>query len=125
MRRLSRLKVAVSVLLILGVITTVRGQMDGTASGTPDPTARILWAMVPFALVTLAMVRLTGARAYEAALTAVAVFLWGSSTLYTNDEMRLSYWVTPVFQTAVVALAILVLTLHRWWVRKFRGTARS
>jgi hypothetical protein len=108
------------VLLIVGAVTTLAGQVAGTRSRTPDVAFRYGFAMVPFLLLGARAAFLRRSRAYETVLIVTAVFLWASSTMYTNDEMRLTYVLVPILQIVVVGLVGVGLTLHDWLAPKFR-----
>ena len=113
--RRSREVIVCSVLLAIGLLTTVRGQMDGTDHRAPDPVERMTFAIVPFVILTGALVWLTRSRGQAVVLAVVAVFMWASSAMYTNDEMRLSYWIVPVVQIGIALPVVGGLAIHAWW----------
>jgi xanthine/uracil permease len=119
-KRRSRARIVLAVLLIVGVVTTLAGQLAGTRSRTPDAAFRYGFAVVPFLLLAVRLVSLRRSRAYETVVIVTAVFLWASSTMYTNDEMRLTYVLVPTLQIVVVVLVVVGLTLHNWLGPKFR-----
>jgi len=116
-RTAGRMIWVVLVLLVVGAITTVLGQISGHA---PDLATRIVWAIVPFAVITFRAISLDRATVSDIFLMVIAVFLWGTSMLYSDDEMRLTYEFVPIIQIIVVVPAVALLTLHQWWSRKFR-----
>jgi hypothetical protein len=105
-------------LLGVGLMTSVLAQVHGTATGTPERGLRIAWALFPFLLAGLALRWSAAVRAYDAGLAVLALLLWTSCVLYTDDEMRLSYWYTPALQTAVTIPVLAGLAAYRWWVGK-------
>jgi hypothetical protein len=109
-------------LLGIGLLTSVLAQVHGTATGAPEPGLRIAWALFPFLIAGLALPCSAAFRAYDAGLAVLALCLWSSCVLYTDDEMRLSYWYTPALQTAVTVPVVLGLAAYRWWVWRRRGS---
>ena len=105
---------------MLSLILTLRGQMAGTASGTPDPEERIVWAIAPFVIIGLRTMWVARSRANDIFLFVIAMFLVLTSLMYTNDEMRLTYVFIPMLQIVVVVPTLILHKLVGWLYRKFR-----
>src|SRR6478752_776111 len=93
-----KLRLIAWVLLGIGLAMNIRGQMQGTASHTPDPVSRMVWAVAPFAIFSVALYRAARTTLSASIGVVCAVLLWLLSMMYTSDEMRLSYVMMPIVQ---------------------------
>ena len=113
-----KLKATSWLLLGLGLALNIRGQIEGTRARAPDPTERMIWAVVPFALLAIVLWRLTTTKGQSIFVVVFASILALTSTMYTNDEMRLTYALTPVMQLLTVLFIVAVLVADRWRLRR-------
>ncbi len=121
MTNAGKLRLIAWILVGMGLEMNIRGQMQGTASHTPDPASRMVWAVVPFVIFAVALYR--AARTTLSACIGVvcAVLLLLLSTTYTNDEMRLTYVMIPIVQIIIVLIVAAALWLSGRWQAARRG----
>lgn len=115
MTNAGKLRLIAWVVLGIGLEMNIRGQMQGTASHTPDPASRMVWAVVPFAIFAVAFYRAAHTTLSACIGVVCAVLLWLLSTMYTNDEMRLTYVMMPIVQIIIVLIVVVALWLSGRW----------
>jgi hypothetical protein len=118
MNGVSKLKLASWVLLVIGLVLTVNAQIQGTRSRAPDPAERMIWAALPFAILAAALRQLMRTRVHEVIALIGAALVALTSTMYWNDEMRLTYSLTPVFQLILVLVIVAGLVVDNVRLRR-------
>jgi len=81
------IRVATVPVIILGMLAAFQAQGHGTARGVPDPTQRIVWALVPHALLIAWLVFLAKSRSEVVLLAVLSAAVWITSHYPDLDEL--------------------------------------
>ena len=125
------LRATVALVVALGVLAAFHGQAYATRIGVPDAVERIVWALVPHALLIVGLVILARKRSDLVLLLASAVVVWLTSDYSDHDELGLVFVIIPLMQFLLVAFVLSIMLVRRLWPRlreKFagrRGAAQS
>ncbi len=107
------IRVATVPVIILGMLAAFHAQGHGTARGVPDPTQRIIWALVPHALLIAWLVFLAKSRSEVVLLAVLSAAVWITSHYSDLDELGLILLLAPLLQVCLVGLGMGVLVVRR------------
>jgi hypothetical protein len=111
------LRVAIALIVALGVVAAFHGQAYGTKVGVPDAAERIVWALIPFGLLIVGLLALARSRSDLVLLLITSIIVWLTSDYAGHDELGLVFVMVPVAQLLLVALVLAIVLLRRAWPR--------